>query len=69
MNKEVVDWLLEPDGSGVDYLAMRDLTDAGEKELIAAREKAHKEGPIATILSNMDPEGFWEKPGPGYLPK
>ena len=69
MKKEVLDWLLEPDGSGVDYLAMRDLTDAGEKELSDARERAHREGPIAYILSKMDPEGYWEKPGAGYLPK
>ena len=69
MKKEVVDWLLEPDGSGVDYLAMRDLTGAGEKELSVARQIAHREGPIGYILSKMDPEGYWEKPGPGYLPK
>lgn len=69
MKKEVVEWLLEQDGSGVEYPAMRDLTNAGEKELSVAREKAHREGPIASILSNMTPEGYWEKPGPGYLPK
>ncbi|MFC1948146.1 nitrogen fixation protein NifH [Chloroflexota bacterium] len=69
MSKEVIDWLLEPDGSGVDYLGMRDLTEIGEKELASTREKAHREGPIANILSNMNPEGYWEKPGPGYLPK
>jgi hypothetical protein len=69
VRKEVLNWLLEPDGSGVDYLAMRDLTDAAESELSGFREKAHREGPIADILSKMNPEGFWEKPGPGYLPK
>ena len=69
MNKEVLNWLLEPDGSGVDYPAMRDLTDAGEKEIADARERVHRKGPIGYILSKMDPEGYWEKPGPGYLPK
>ena len=69
MSKEVLDWLLEPDGSGVNYLGMRDLTEIGKKELASTREKAHREGPIANILSNMNPEGYWEKPGPGYLPK
>ncbi len=69
MCKEVLNWLLEPDGSGVDYLAMRDLIDTGKKELADAREKVHREGPIANILSKMNPEGYWEKPGSGYLPK
>jgi len=69
VKEELIDWLREPDGSGVDYLTMRDLTDADQKELMAAREKAHREGPIANILSKMNPEGYWEKPDPGYLPK
>lgn len=64
-----MDWLLESDVSGVDYLAMRDLTNATEKEVSAARQRAHREGPIAYILSKMDPEGYWEKPGGGYMPK
>ena len=69
MHKEVLDWLLEPNGSGIDYLVMRDLTDTGEKELTAVRTRVHREGPIANILYKMNPEGYWEKPGPGYLPK
>lgn len=69
MNQSVIDWLLEPDGSGVDYLAMRDLTDAGENELAPLKEKAHREGPISKILAEMSEEGYWIKPGPGYSPK
>lgn len=69
MKKEVLDWLLEPDGSGVDYLAMRSLTAASESELEVARERAHREGPIAGVLGEMNPEGWWQKPGGGYLPK
>ncbi len=37
--------------------------------MIAARKAAHQRGPIATILAEMHPDGYWEKPGPGYLPK
>jgi len=63
-------WLLEADSSGVRYLALRDLVDsADEAEISAAREVAHREGPIAAILENMSEEGYWEKEGPGYLPK
>jgi hypothetical protein len=69
VRKEVLNWLLEPDGSGVDYLAMRDLTEIGEKELAATRKKAHEKGPIANVLNEMNPEGYWEKPGAGYSPK
>ena len=63
------DWLLEPDDPGVRYLALRDIVDAGETEIKAARRKAHREGPIARILAEMNPEGYWVKPGPVYYPK
>jgi len=66
---KALDWLLEPENPGVRYLALRDLVKAGGRELAAARKKAHTEGPIAAVLANMDKEGFWVKPGPGYLPK
>jgi hypothetical protein len=62
-------WLLEPDDVGVRYLALRDLLEPDEKELIAAGEKAHAEGPIAKVLEKMNKEGYWVKPGPGYNPK
>ncbi len=66
-----VSWLLEADNPGVRYVAMRDLLDlpAGDSALKSARKKAHKEGPIAEILSRMEQAGYWVKPGPGYNPK
>jgi hypothetical protein len=69
--KEPITWLLEPDNPGVRYLALRDLYEPGEdhSELMRARKIAHQEGPIATILDAMNPEGFWDSPGPGYRPK
>jgi hypothetical protein len=69
LKADPTDWLLEPDDPGVRYLALRDIVDADEKEVKTARLKAHLEGPIATILDYMNPEGFWVKPGPGYSPK
>ena len=64
-------WLLETESPGVRYLALRDLEERGpeDAELYAAREAAHRQGPIATILAAMNPAGFWIEPGPGYLPK
>lgn len=63
-------WLLEHDSPGVRYLALRDLADdVKESEIKAARAAAYKEGPLATVLEEMNPEGYWAEQGPGYLPK
>lgn len=64
-----LNWLLEPADIGVRYLALRDLTKADAKELQAAKNKAHQAGPIATVLSNMNNQGYWVHPGLSYLPK
>lgn len=66
-----VSWLLKSDSSNVRYLAMRDLLDLSpdDKKLKAARKLAHKEGPIAHVLSKMNEEGWWQRPGTGYGPK
>jgi hypothetical protein len=69
INEIPLNWLLEPESPGVRYLALRDLADSDGRELEEARQRAHKEGPIADVLANMSPEGYWEKPGAGYLPK
>jgi hypothetical protein len=69
LRADPTDWLLEEDDPGVRYLALRDIVDADEKEIVAARRKAHSEGPIAVILDNMNPEGFWMNPGHAYVPK
>ncbi|MFC1900122.1 nitrogen fixation protein NifH [Chloroflexota bacterium] len=68
-DSKVIDWLLEPDNPGVRYLTLRDLAGADESEIQEARIKAHQEGPIAQVLVEMNPEGYWEKPGAGYYPK
>ena len=64
-------WLLAQEAPGVRYLALRDLLGVatGDPQLDAARRAAHRAGPIAAILDQMDPAGFWAEPGPGYLPK
>jgi hypothetical protein len=64
-------WLLESENPGVRYLAMRDLLDLSpdDKKLKAARKLAHKEGPVAHVLSRMNEEGYWQRPGTGYGPK
>jgi hypothetical protein len=71
LRSDSLPWLLESENPGVRYLALRDLLDLSpdNKKLKTARKSAHKEGPIATVLSKMDEEGFWQRPGTGYGPK
>jgi hypothetical protein len=67
-SSSVLDWLLETDDIGVKYLAMRDLVKTNAAELESVKKAAHTRGPIAEVLSKMDKEGFWVKPGAGYFP-
>jgi len=71
LRNDSLPWLLESDDPGVRYLALRDLFDLSpdDRELKSARKAAHIEGPIAKVLSKMNKEGYWVKPGPGYNPK
>ena len=71
LHGDTLSWLLETDNPGVRYLAMRDLldTEKSDAEFEATRQKAHTKGPIAEVLNQMQPEGFWTKPGPGYTKK
>ncbi|MCA9873215.1 MAG: hypothetical protein KC441_06160 [Anaerolineales bacterium] len=68
---DALSWLLAEDSPGVRYLALRDLLNLPDDnpELQAARQKAHREGPIAAILAAMNETGYWATPGPGYNPK
>jgi hypothetical protein len=69
LKADPIDWLLEKSDPGVRYLALRDIVEADTKEIKEARQKAHREGPIATILDNMNPEGWWVHPSAVYHPK
>jgi hypothetical protein len=64
-------WLLEDEDPGVRYLVLHDLLDlpADDADLITAKQIAHQQGPISTVLENIEADGYWEKPGHGYLPK
>ena len=71
LRSDSVPWLLESNNPDVRYLALRDVLElpAEDRELRSARKSAHKEGPIAVVLSKMEKEGYWVKPGPGYTQK
>jgi hypothetical protein len=74
LKADPTDWLLEQDdadtgSAGVRYLALRDIVEADEKEIKVAQRRAYREGPIARILENMAPEGYWVRPDQVYYPK
>ncbi len=70
-NHDATSWLLEESTPGIRYLALRDLLrlPREDPDLAAARARAHAEGPIAAILEQMQPDGYWVEQGPGYSPK
>jgi hypothetical protein len=63
-------WLLEPENPPVRFLTMRDLEDrpADDPELRAAREAIPSWQPVAALLEDQHPEGYWVKPD-YYLPR
>jgi len=71
ISKDTSEWLLDDNDPGASYLARYLLFDLKEndQELKTSRKIAHKSGPIRTIMNAMHPDGYWEKDGPGYLPK
>ena len=60
LRSDSLPWLLESENPGVRYLALRDLFDLSpdDKKLKTARMSAHKEGPIAEVLSHMKKDGY-----------
>jgi hypothetical protein len=71
LNADPLPWLLEMESPSARHLALRDLLDAppDDPQLREACREAHRRGPIAAILAEMNPAGFWVEPGPGYNPK
>jgi hypothetical protein len=71
LRSDSLPWLLGSENPGVRYLALRDLSDLSpdDKKLKTTRTLAHKEGPIAEVLTHMEKEGYWVRPGPGYTAK
>jgi hypothetical protein len=64
-------WLLEAANPAVRHLALRQLLGrpVDDPEVVAVRQAAMAADPIASILAAQHPEGYWEKPGPGYATK
>lgn len=64
-------WLLDPSAPAVRHLALRQLVGlpVDDPDVTAARHDAMAAEPIASILAAQEPDGHWQKPGPGYATK
>jgi hypothetical protein len=64
-------WLLEPDDPAVRHLALRQLLDcpSDDPDVVESLRAAMAANPIAAILAAQQPDGHWQKPGPGYATK
>lgn len=64
-------WLLGPADPAVRAAALGRLLDRApdDPDVAAARAAAMAAGPIRAILDAQHPDGWWEKPGPGYATK
>lgn len=64
-------WLLEEADPAVRHLALRRLLDEPEDSPAVNRAQAGamRTPPIAPILAAQQPDGYWQKPGPGYAAK
>ena len=71
LRTDPLDWLLEPADPAVRHLTLRQLLDcpADDTDVVSSRRAAMAADPIASILAAQAPEGYWEKPGPGYATK
>ena len=66
-------WLLEPDTvqPAIRYFTLRDILghDNSNSEVKKAQAAIMSSGPVPVMLAAQQPEGYWNKPGPGYGPK
>jgi hypothetical protein len=71
LNADPLPWLLEEDNPAVRHMALRLLLGRPQDgpEVRAAQAAAMRTGPIADILAEQHPDGYWVKPGSGYSPK
>jgi len=71
LNGNPIDWLLNSSIPEIRDMALGDLLDVplNDPRRRTARQEAISSGNTGLVLSHMEPEGYWVKPGPGYGPK
>ena len=71
LNADPLPWLLDRAAPAVRHATLRRLLDrpVDDAEVRQASRAAMAADPIASILDAQLPDGYWEKPGPGYATK
>lgn len=71
ISQTTLDWLLEKENPTVRHLTLKNLLGKkrNDRELVSALKDSITKGTVGQILSKMNPEGYWVKPGAGYGPK
>jgi hypothetical protein len=71
INGNPIEWLLNSPAPEIRDMALGDLMDVSSDDprRKTARQEAISSGNTRLVLSHMEPEGYWVKPGPGYGPK
>ncbi len=71
VNEDPTSWLLDESTPAVRAAALQRLTGrpSDHPEVMEARARAMDTDPIRGILAAQHPDGWWERRGPGYLPK
>jgi len=71
LNGNPIDWLLNSSIPEIRDMTLGDLLDVplNDPRRRTARQEALSSGNTGLVLSHMEPEGYWVKPGPGYSPK
>jgi hypothetical protein len=71
VNSQTISWLLQQENPGVRYWTMKDLLGKpfDDPELRLAQEHVASWKPVAELLSQQKPEGYWEEPEDVYWPK
>ncbi len=71
VDKQTLDWLLEPSNPSVRYLALTELLHRGPKDtdVLAAGEKIPRSRIVRRIMAEQTRDGFWPPKDDCYTPK
>lgn len=71
LEERTVKWLLDQDNPGVRYWAFRDLLgqSVNNPEVSSCRDQIASYGPVADLLAEQHPAGYWGDPEDCYWPK
>lgn len=71
IQEKAVKWLLRQDHPGIRYWTLRDMLDraGNELEVTSCRNKIATYGPVANLLKEQHPDGYWGEPEDCYWPK